>query len=386
MKNILFLEQFSNISGGQRVLLDIIRGLDPSAYRPCVILPASGVLSNELDKIKVKYYFVPLGAYSAGRKNWLDVIRYFIRSLISACYCVKIIRESKTDLIYANAPRTYLFGTIAARLTGTPIIWHLHSILDGLELKSSVRLFKGGVRKMIAVSGAVARPFIEKDSALAAKIEVIYNGVDPDRFRDSSGAEKVRSEIGARPGEKVVAFIGQIASWKGVADFIEAAGAFRAQGTKTVFIIVGDVIFGGSQEQRYRTDILRLAADRGVRYLGRRTDIDDIIKGIDILVLPSIKPDPCPLVVLEAMAAGKPVIATGHGGPAEIITSGVDGVLYPASDVKALTAALAKLLSNPNEALALGAAARQKIIERYSSKIFMKKIKNSMDEAGRGQS
>jgi len=384
MKFILFLEQFSKISGGQKVLLNILAGLDRDKYLPYVGIPEKGELSDELEKLGVNYFILPLGSYSPGRKNILDIISYLFRSLFLIPRLVRIIRSYKINLIYANAPRTYLWATLAAKLTRIPIIWHLHSILSGWELKLCRVLLETSVTKMIAVSKSVVEPFLRENLSLANKVEVIYNGVNIDQFIVIRNGKKIRREFSIESGCHIIGFIGQIAKWKGIEDFIRAAALVLEKESNVVFLVFGDILFGREKEKKYQDYLNKLVDSLGVGehviFAGRRKDVPEILDAINVLVIPSIEPDPCPLILLEGMAAGKAVVASAHGGPAEIIEDGVDGKLFPPGDFSALAEIILSLLKDPEQARKLGETAQQKATENFSLPKQMQKIHDIISE------
>jgi glycosyltransferase involved in cell wall biosynthesis len=367
MKNILFLEQFSKLSGGQFVLLSIIDGLNRSIINPIVVLPEIGDLSKELDKRRVEYVCLPIGEYSAGKKPWTEIIKMLFSSFWLTFLVVRLIKAKKIQVVYANAPRTFLWGTLAAKLAGVLVVWHIHSLLSGLELKLC-KVLQKHVAKIICVSECVAKPFRQLQEA--AQIEVVYNGIDVDKYTRPSQTGKLKSELRVGPQLRVVGFIGQIAEWKGVADFIEAANLISKTEDQVLFVVIGEALFGKSRQITYkdqlRQRVKELGLEKVVLFLGGRIDIPDVLAGIDILVLPSRTPDPCPLVLLEAMAAGKAIITAKHGGPAEIIKEDQTGRFFLPGNVFELSQSIQSLLNAPDQVIRLGKNAQIAAKEAYS--------------------
>jgi len=382
MKKILFLEQFSKISGGQVVLLQILKELDKNKYKPYVVIPSRGPLANELETLGIKYFVLPIGVYSSGNKSFWDIIKYFVLSLIMIIRVFNIIAKEKIDLVYANAPRTYVWGTISAWLARKPIIWHLHSIISRWELSATVvvvRVFK--VNRIIAISKAVAQPYTKQ----GILVNVIYNGVDCDLFKAKlANPSIVKKELGIQAEAKIVAYIGQLAKWKGVADFIKAAKNVSLKQSEVIFLLIGDVVFGGQREQDYKRYLIDLTAkleiNQKVHFLGNRTDVPRILSAIDILVVPSIEPEPLSLALLEGMASAKAVVVAAHGGPVEIIDDGVNGRLYPPREVEALAACLEELLGNDDLRLKIGRNALQKVENELSLENFLQQINRVIAE------
>lgn len=376
MKKILFLEQFSKISGGQIVLLQILSSLDKNKYKPYVVIPDKGPLVDKLEKLGIKYFVLPIGSYSTGNKSFWDVIKYITLSFIMVFRVFNIIAKEKIDLVYANAPRTYVWGTIAAWLARKPIIWHLHSIISGWELSVTtkiIRVFK--VNKIIAISKAVAQPYLHQ----GISVNIIYNGVACELYKfNAVDPGLIKRELGITDGAKIVAYIGQLAKWKGVADFIKAAKSVLMKQANTIYLVIGDVVYGGQREQDFKKYLIdltaRLGIDQKVYFLGSRKDVPRLLSAIDILIVPSIEPEPLSLALLEGMASGKAVVAAAHGGPVEIINNGLNGKLYPPKDINALAACLEELLNNDDLRRKIGQNARQKVEKELSLEVFLQQI------------
>jgi len=385
MINILFIEQFPNISGGQKLLLNIIKDLDKTSYSALVAIPAKGEFNDELEKTGAKTVILPIGAYSAGKKSIFDLINYSWRSIVLIFMTIGLIKRNNIGLVYLNAPRTFLWGTLAASICRVPIVWSLHKFLSGLELKICARLLKKMVNSLIVDSKSVADPFLREDPGLAGKVRVIYNGINLDQYELKNAVSDLRNKYNIGNNLMVVGYVGQLAAWKGVEDFIRAAKIVLENNNELVFLIVGDVIFGGPKERQYKDRLLSLASDLGIKdkviFTGKIMDTLSVLAAIDVVVIPSIEPDPCPLILIESMAAGKAVIATAHGGPAELIINGVSGRLYPPKDIVALAGIMKELIADRSKAEQLGLAAKQYAQTHLSQKIFMDKTYAVLAEA-----
>ncbi|MFA5034518.1 MAG: glycosyltransferase family 4 protein [Candidatus Margulisiibacteriota bacterium] len=380
MKNILFLEQFSSLGGGQRMLLQLLKGLDRSIYNPCVILPAEGDLTKELTKLGVKYYCSSMATLTLGRKNIFDLARYLADSVFLTASAVKIIRSEKIDLIYAKAPRTFLWGTLAAKICRRPIIWQLHSIFRGLELKAALLTSKLGVARLIADSKTAARPF----KSLQPKVRVVYNGIETGLYTISRDQVSAKAEWQLASGQPMFGYVGRITKLKGLTDYIEAAAEVVKAVPDAVFFIVGRVMFGGAEEEAYFDSLKKLIGKLGltgkVKFLGFVEDLPRFYSALDVLVLPSIEPEAGPLVVLEAMAAGKVVITTDNGGQAEVVADGENGYLFKAGDRRELAAKMIEACADREKSLRLGAAARAKTLRDHSLEKYRANIMGVLGE------
>jgi len=209
----------------------------------------------------------------------------------------------------------------------------------------------GRADAVICNSREVARFAAEHYDAPSARTHVVYNGVDAERFR----ASRI-PHAGRRIGT-----IGRIEEQKNLPLFLRAAAEISATFAETTFVIAGD---GALREQMIRS-VRELAVDRTVELIGTIDDVPTFLAGLDQFWLTSDW-EGTPNVVLEAMAAGLPVIATAVGGTPEIVDDGTTGVLVAPGDLPGLVAASRRLLENPREADTLGERARSAVQERFS--------------------
>jgi len=144
-----------------------------------------------------------------------------------------------------------------------------------------------------------------------------------------------------------VAIIGQIAKWKGQDIFIKAAKQLHSKFPKARFLIIGDVLFDKVEDKVYKSHLIELANDcKYIEFLGHRNDVQELIKGMDLIVHASTREEPFGRVIIEGMAAKKPVIASCIGGPVEIIENGINGILYKPGDIDALQISIEKVLTD----------------------------------------
>ncbi len=380
-KKVLFLEQYAKLTGGQKVLLSLINGLK-SYYDFCVVVPGKGELTKELEHLKIEYIIFPIGYYALGRKTLFDIVNYLVRLPYLTQKLKRLIRERNIDLVYANGARTFVWGTIACSLTKTPMVWHIHSIFaKGLTKKLCIFFGKSQiVKKIIVVSQAVKNPLI----ALTKKTETIYNAVDTKvYFPEKEKSLSLRREL--KIGDDIlIATVGFLMEWKGVEDLIRAAKTVTSNYPQSKFVIVGDVLYDkkGLRYKQYLINLVnKLDLNNNILFIGHRKDIPEIMRNLDIFVLTSKKPDPCPTSLIQAMASGVAVIATNFGGPAEIINDGEDGLLYTPGNHKKLAEKILLLLDKPEIRENISRRAYQKIKQNFNQIDYLKKIKKIIDNS-----
>ncbi len=183
---------------------------------------------------------------------------------------------------------------------------------------------------------------------------------------------------GPAPGHRRVLLLGRLAEWKGQLVFVRAVQRLCERDATPEFVIVGGATTDA--DATYAASLRALVRDCGlaarIQFTGFHEDVPELLRSVDILVHCSVSPEPLGLVILEAMRAGVPVVATNLGGPAEIIRDGENGRLYPPSDDAAMARVLQELLESPEARRRLAAAGRATVVERFS-------IERTVDALGR---
>ncbi|HLX33007.1 MAG TPA: glycosyltransferase family 4 protein [Gaiellaceae bacterium] len=345
---VVFLDHVARLSGGELALLALIRALGDQVD-PYVILGEEGPLAERLRAQGVAVEVLPL------EPRLRDLRRDGLRARALAAlptYVVRLarrLRELRPDLVHTNSLKSALYGGVAGRLAGVPVVWHVRDRISADYLPANaVRLVRLASR--LLPSAVVANSHTTLATLPHARRgAVVYNPVE---------APPAQTHDGRR--EPTVGIVGRIAPWKGQHVFLEAfAEAFRDKPVRGR--IVGAALFG---EEEYERQLYAQAGALGVagqiEFRGFREPIWDELAGLDVLVHSSTVPEPFGQAVLEGMAAGLPVIAANAGGPAELITSGVDGLLVAPGDAAALATALERLEADPELRARLGAAARER--------------------------
>ena len=272
------------------------------------------------------------------------------------------LRRWRPDVVHTNSLKAGVYGTVAARMAGIPSVWHVHDRISRDYLPAQAVVLVRQLAKTLP-DAVIAN----SESTLATlQLPAGQGTVVPSYFISSGSAVGERSlnqdEHRRTDPSLVVGLVGRIAPWKGQHVFLRAFSQAFPEGPERA-VIVGAPLFG-QDEAAYADGLKSLAEELEVA--GRvdfrrfRSDVAGEFEKMDIAVHASIVPEPFGLVVVEAMAAGLPVVAADAGGPAEIITDEVDGLLYPLGDVEALAATLRRLAGDASWRARLGAAARER--------------------------
>lgn len=349
---VVLLDHCARLSGGEIAMARTAGAL--RAVDAHVVLAEDGPLVGRLTGAGVSVEVLPMaeGARGLSRDRVTAGRLPIAAALASSAHVAALarrLRRLRPDLVVTNSLKAALYGGLAARAAGIPVVWHVRDRLAADYLpRQTVRLVHAAARVLphgIIVNSEATRATLPP---VRCPVEVIPSPV-PDRPGPGPGR--------ARPaGPLTVGLVGRIAPWKGQDLFLDAfARAFPAGEERAV--LVGAPLFGEQDyARRLEREVGRLGLDGRVEFRGFREDVASELERLDVLVHSSTIPEPLGLVVLEGLAAGLPVVAPDIGGPAETIDDGSNGLLFRAGDPDALAGALRRLRDEP--ALRANLAAR----------------------------
>jgi glycosyltransferase involved in cell wall biosynthesis len=276
------------------------------------------------------------------------------------------IRGGSFNIVHAHGPLTYLHAALASRLAGVPCVYTEHA-RDWDSAGAAVRWSEWLAARLVARVVAVSEETRDKLTGLIgvapSKVSVIINGVEGafangDRPRVRA---EVRAELGLPETGPVVGFVGRLTPQKGPLFLIEAAALLQRRLPEARFIVIGD---GES-----RPECERLAGELGIEgavvFAGYRSDVSRLLAAFDLFVMPSVW-EGTPLVLLEAMAAARPIVASSVGGIPQVVEDGESGLLIPPGDARTLAETMARALQEPGLAARLGEGALRRYRQSYS--------------------
>jgi glycosyltransferase involved in cell wall biosynthesis len=384
-QNILVVHNNNDLYGAEKVLLELLSRLDRSRFVPIVVLPTDtrhiNRLSPELAKLNIECCFIPLGVLRRKYFKLQKLPRFSFELLAGVRQLVRLIRKRNIALVHTNT-NTILASPLAARLTKVPHIWSIHELMvEPATVRNALHYMIPRLSTRVVTVSLAVRDHMLKDAAkFADRFAFVRGAIDVEPFLNANGRARVRAEWGVREGEVLIGMAGRVTRWKGQSIFVQAAKLIAERHPEVKFAAVGGVFDTEKfYMDRFRKEVHDAGLDNKLTINDFRADMPDVFAAFDIFVLPSILPEPFGLVVIEAMASGKPVVATAPGGPSETVVDGETGFLVPPSDASAIAKALEELLADPAKRISMGEAGRRRAREVFSLPRYVSEFEELYD-------
>ncbi len=387
--SILYVNPFGAIGGAEKCLLGLLECLDRTRFQPALVAPGNGILAETIAQMQVPYEPLDLpprlqrlslrGQRSSAVRG-ATALPQFIRFVAALAGS---IRAAKPSLIHTNGLKAHVAGAIAGRLSRVPVVWHLHDFLTaGCWEYLIARLGRQCAERIITNSEAVKRHAADLG---ATNVVAIHNGIDLQSYSPRLRRGRIRRELGVSEETPLVGIVGVLARWKGQQVFLRAARRIHSLAPETRFLVVGDEIYSTAGHGGFRRVLEKQVADSGlssvVHVVGYRADVPMVMADLDVVVHASIEPEPFGLVVLEAMACGRPVVATGLGGVPEVLgENGRAGIMVPAGDADALAAEIFRLVRDKSLRARMGEAGRRRAETYFDIHTHARRVEHVYEE------
>lgn len=340
---VLFVTASPERGGAEQVVLEFLGGLDRGRIDPIAVALANGPLAGELRQTGVT--MVDAGTLARMRNAG--------RIVGVAHRLAARIRESGVAIVHSHGTMAHITGGLAAWRAGVPAVHHVQDIytrkpsIEALLQRAALRVPAAAI---VAASHAIHRRLFEL-GAPRDRVTMVHNGVSLAQARPAPGVVS-----------PAVVWCGRLQRWKGVHVYLDAARIVKNAHPDARFWVVGGTLFDKEPEYagELKAQAARLGLEHDVTFTGHVADARPYFAAADIAVHCSLSPEPFGLVVAEAMAQGRAVVAFDEGGPAEMIESGVSGKLVSPGSADALAAAICELLARPDLRARLGEGARRR--------------------------
>jgi glycosyltransferase involved in cell wall biosynthesis len=365
---ILYIFAGAGVGGGERYLLLLADKLDKNKYEVLFVSTAKEKFLEEARRRSLEVLIVNMDSKFNFIAFWQ--IRDFIR-------------KKKITIVHTHGAGASFYGRVAAKWAAVPIlVTTVHNSLYDYPIsrpKRGIYVFIDRLTarlcdKIICVSDAIKDDLIKKSKLPQEKVLTIHNGIDIESFNKNIDASYLEREFNVKPHDRKIGIVGRLTHQKGHVYFLKAAAELTKAFPDIKCFIVGD---GDLKDELMRT-AQRLAVSPHCIFTGDRTDIPELLSFFDVFVLSSIS-EGFPMVLLEAMSAGCPVVASAVGGVPELIQDGIDGILVPAQSHEALSEAITDLLNDKNKRENIRFAARKTVEEKFNADMMIKSVEKLYD-------
>lgn len=365
-KRILYIDNAQMYGGGPKYLLNLLDCINKNQYTPIVICSGENQkFTEELKNRKIEFIPVKTKFLTEGNK----IISAFLRipNFFSLCIkTFKIIRERKIDIVQANLFYSALFGGIAGKLLRKPFIWIVHTGDSFQRYKILTKFLVRITDKIVTVSHYLER-IARENSIDVNKFQTIYAGILLNNFHFKNNQEKKLIIDNQEIERPIICMVTRFTPEKGCQYFIEAAKIVTRRISKANFLIIGGALTSREKgmERELKNLIKKIKVSNQVLFIGFHADVMKILSGVDILVLPSLS-EGFGLVILEAMATKRPVVASNVGGILEVVVDGETGFLVPPKNPEAIAEKVIFLLKNPQIAKKMGEKGYLRVKENFT--------------------
>jgi glycosyltransferase involved in cell wall biosynthesis len=354
------------IGGLQKVVVNICRTIDREAFDVSVLcLRALGPFAADIERLGIPVVLLPQKARGTDYLSFVKV--------------AGALREGRPDVIHTHNTQPFVDGTLAALLSGVGRVVHTdhgRQFPDKRRYMLAERLLSRAAFKVVGVSDDTSQQLVAWEKIDPAKVMTIPNGVDCRAPLTAAGKTEKRRELGLDGTGPVLGVVGRLSEEKGVAYLFRAMPKVLRERPNAVLVVAGD----GPLDLELRALATELAIEGSVRFLGPRSDVAAILGVLDLYVLPSLR-EGLPLILLEAMAAGCPIVATEVGGVPSAVDHDTTGLLIPPKDPDALAAAIVSLLEDAGLRRKFSEAGSRLVRDRYSVEAMTRRYERLYREA-----
>lgn len=376
-QRVLYLEHNMDgtVGGSHYCLLEICRNLDKSRYQPVVVFYQANPLLDEFRatgaEILIESPSTPLHLrVGTGllRKIFSPVqsAGNAYRTLIAdSSRWLKRLRRLRIDIVHLNNSATGDHDlVIAARRLGIPCVAHQRGFAEPMGRLQT--FIARRLTRVIAISTAVEN-YLRDAHFQQDRVTLVHDGIDPARIELQSDRDATRTNLEISPDAPVIGVVGNLKVWKGQETLIRAMPEVLRRFPETRCLIVG-----ATADSRYVEKLRALVEQHGmhrsVLFLGYQRHPATFMSAMDVVVHTSVEAEPFGIVLLEGMALAKPVIATAHGGPLDVVIDNVTGYLTPPGNAEVLAHSLCSLLADPSARERMGALGRERMHQLFTAK------------------
>jgi len=361
------------LGGPQLRVLQVAKLLKERGFRSIIAMPEGDkIFASLLNEASIPYYQVKNFKRIQPTLNPIAHIKWLLFFIPGVLSLAGLIRKNRVDIVHVNG-HVYLQGPLAAKFSGAKLIWHLNDTRTHKLIRILLLPFLHLLANKIAVAAQAVNQRYFGNGTFAEKNILLYPPVDTTRFHPAYNVKGIRNDLGLEEQNRIIGTIGNINPCKGYEFFFPAAKLIKEDFPKARFLVVGKELDTQRKYwQRLHAMIKELQIEDDIILTGYRADIPELLNVVDVFVLASVF-EAAPIVILEAMACARPIVATRVGGIPEMVIDGETGILVPSKDPRAISEAVLYLLNHPKEAKEMGLKGRQHVIDHFNLAICAKK-------------
>lgn len=371
---VLFVSHSARMAGAERSLLLLLKYMNRKLFEPIVVLPTSGPLKEEIERLGISTYEIKSPWWVRGK---IGIIRFgycLAREILALFTFYRLIKLERADVFYTNTIVTFS-GAISAFMVRKPHIWHIREIVPGnphlhffFSHNILVRFLSRLSHRIIANSNVTAAQF--QGCKSMGRIEVVYNAVDFEEFRVSTPFPNID---GVKPQDWLVAVVGSLQRRKAQDEAIRAVKIAEKMIPNIRLLLIGE----GNRDRGYRDYLRQQASKMGISgkviFTGYRDDVPKILPHCRVLLMLSWD-EPFGRATIEAMASGIPVVGTDGGATREILQDGVTGYLISPQHPSEVAEKLVELYRHPDVAKELGDNGKRIAKERFAPLAYTQRV------------
>lgn len=374
-KNILFIHSGAELYGADKILLEVLKGLDKKLFCPILIIPNGGPLEYELKKNNIKYIIYDFPILRRQYFNLKGIISYTYKYIKSLIYLYRIVKREKIDIICSNT-LAVLEGIFLSKISKIPHVWHIHEIIKEpiIMQKFYSIIVPKFAQNAICVSDAVKCNLFKEKHNYKCNIRVIHNGINMEDYKSGDKAN-IKRDLLIDEDRLIIGMIGRVNKIKGQSFLVDVTKKLVERYPELLVIMVGGV-FAGQEDLliNLKEKVKKNNLQSNIKIFDFDNDVNKFYDIFDIFVLPSIKPDSFPTVVLEAMSHGKPIVAHVTGGVSEMVENFENGILITDITIDNTCKAIEKLINNKELRVKYGENSVKIMEKKFSSDIFKERI------------
>ena len=360
-------------------VLHLVQGLDVGGLEYMVV-----ALVNRLDRRKFLPSICCFDTRGALQNNLLNDTQTTLlkrKPGIDFFYPFKLaalLKEHKVDILHLHNSTAFFYGVLAGKIAGTRrIIYteHARDIMPNIKVRIMDKILSHMTDRIVVVAEFLKKNLVHREWMDSSNITTIYNGIDGDDFIKRYNRDEIIKELNISPSAKIIGIVARLDLIKNHKCLIKAMKKVSSLIPDVVLLVIGD--------GPLRKDLEELVSDEqlhnNILFLRTRNDIPRLLSVLDVFVLCSLS-EGLPLTILEAMAAGIPIVATAVGGIPEIIDDGIDGIVIPSDDSDALTNAISDLLHDEGKRHDMGVNARMKFEKNFTLQAMVERYEELYEE------